>query len=70
MLNFYKPIYSSHPLPIFNLAKKKKQPYNFFFLRKKKKVYISIYNMLNPRLLIQVINLSYTQSRMSLDLCY
>ena len=68
MLNFYKPIYSSHPLPIFNLAKKI-QPYNFF-LRKKKKVYISIYNMLNPRLLIQVINLSYTQSRMSLDLCY
>ena len=69
MLNFYKPIYSSHPLPIFNLAKKK-TTIQFFFLRKKKKVYISIYNMLNPRLLIQVINLSYTQSRMSLDLCY
>ena len=26
--------------------------------------------MLNPRLLIQVVDLSYTQSRMSLDLCY
>ena len=26
--------------------------------------------MLNTRLLIQVVDLSYTQSRMSLDLCY
>ena len=26
--------------------------------------------MLNPRVLIQVIDLSYTQSRISLDLCY
>ena len=31
---------------------------------------MSIYSMLNPRLLIQVVDLSYTQSRMSLDLCY
>ena len=30
---------------------------------------MSIYSMLNPRLLIQVVDLSYTQSRMSLDLC-
>ena len=26
--------------------------------------------MLNPRVLIQVIDLSYTQCRISLDLCY
>ena len=26
--------------------------------------------MLNPRVLIQVIDVSYTQSRISLDLCY
>ena len=26
--------------------------------------------MLNPRLLIQVVDLSHSQSRMSLDLCY
>ena len=31
---------------------------------------MSIYSILNPRLLIQVVDLSYTQSRMSLDLCY
>ena len=31
---------------------------------------MSIYSMLNPILLIQVVDLSYTQSRMSLDLCY
>ena len=36
----------------------------------KKQPYMSIYCMLNPRVLIQVIDLSYTQSRISLDLCY